>query len=1156
MESFLDRAGRLTGLGVWEVDLKTQQVTWSDQTCLIYGLEPGHKPSLKEAFSYFHPEERERVNDAMTQAIENGRGWDTTVRFVNAAGAVLWVRFTGEPEFDDSGAVRLIGALQDVTREKETQLRIERSEAILRGSIEAVNEAYVLYDPEDRLVLCNEKYREIYAASADLIVPGATFESIIRGGAQRGQYAESAGRLEEWVQERLAAHRSGNTTLEQQLTNGRWLRVVERRMADGHIAGFRVDITELKLAIGAAQASSARLSETSATLQAVLDSAVDVGIMAMGLDRLITVFNAGAERLLGYSANEVIGTSTASGFFDISQLAVVQESLELVLGRRPTVDEVFFEVGENHRNAQWTIVRKDKTTFTADVVLSPLLGVDGQLNGFLAIFQDVSRQKEYEASLRQAMLMAEQSSIAKSQFLANMSHEIRTPMNAILGMLQLLSNTAMSDQQKDYTSKTQGAARSLLGLLNDILDFSKVEAGKMQLDPEPFVVNELLADLSVILSSNLGSKNVDLLFDVDPALPPRLVGDALRIKQILINLGGNAVKFTEQGQVVVGMRLISRTGDRAIVEVSVRDSGIGIAPENQARIFEAFTQAEASTTRRFGGTGLGLVISTRLVRLMGAELELQSQVGQGSTFSFVVNLPIAAEHAVSTTHHSAPASRAISALLVDDNPVALANSAALMRGLGWQVVTAASGAEAVDIVSQRMQQQLPDFDALFVDWQMPGMDGWETLRTVRRLYGERVAPALIVISGQSQAALADRTEREQALLSGFLVKPLTSPMFVDAMERALHRSSAPATSIAGKPLRAAAPALHILSGMRLLVVEDNVINQQVAQELLTSQGAMVTIAADGRAGLEAVLAATPPFDAVLMDLQMPVMDGLTATRAIRTHSQFAQLPIIAMTANAMQSDREDCLAAGMTDHVGKPFDLKDLVNTLVRLTQWTSELASSDTVPTLEAGAWPPEIAVDSALRRLGGNVGLMQRTLQSFVNDAENMPQRMNAWLAGTDLETMQRELHAFKGLAGTLGIASLSQLAADVEQLAKLRASDALQASVQAMTAEVHHLLPLLKDVAQRLLPQKELSAAGVTSPQTEVPGAWMAQLEALHVALLASDMGAMELHAQLRFVPITALEPALTALDDAMAELDFEQAAVECEKIIQHYAPPTRQ
>jgi CheY-like chemotaxis protein len=381
-------------------------------------------------------------------------------------------------------------------------------------------------------------------------------------------------------------------------------------------------------------------------------------------------------------------------------------------------------------------------------------------------------------------------------------------------------------------------------------------------------------------------------------------------------------------------------------------------------------------------------------------------------------------------------------------------------------------------------------------------------------------------------------------------------MFVDAMERALHRSSVPAPSIAGKPLHAAAPAPQILSGMRLLVVEDNVINQQVAQELLTSQGAMVTIAPDGRAGVDAVLTVTPPFDAVLMDLQMPVMDGLTATRAIRAHSQFAQLPIIAMTANAMQSDRDDCLAAGMTDHVGKPFDLKDLVNTLVRLTLWTSESASSDTVPTLEAVSWPPEIAVDSALRRLGGNVGLMQRTLQSFVNDAEDMPQRMKVWLAGTDLETMQRELHAFKGLAGTLGIASLSRLAADVEQLARLWETDVLQASVQALTAEVHHLLPLLKDVAQRLLPPKELSAAGLTSPQTEVPGAWMAQLEALHVALLASDMGAMELHAQLRFVPIAALESALTALDDAMAELDFEQAAVECEKIIQHYAPHTRQ
>jgi CheY-like chemotaxis protein len=381
-------------------------------------------------------------------------------------------------------------------------------------------------------------------------------------------------------------------------------------------------------------------------------------------------------------------------------------------------------------------------------------------------------------------------------------------------------------------------------------------------------------------------------------------------------------------------------------------------------------------------------------------------------------------------------------------------------------------------------------------------------------------------------------------------------MFFDAMEQALHRSSAPAVSIPGKPLMVAARAPQALSGMRLLVVEDNLINQQVAQELLTSQGALVTLAADGRAGLDAVLATAPPFDAVLMDLQMPVMDGLTATRAIRAHRQFTQLPIIAMTANAMQSDRDDCLAAGMTDHVGKPFDLKDLVKTLVRLTGWTSEAASSDTAPRPVASAWPPEIAVDSALKRLGGNVGLMQRTLQAFINDAEDMPQRMSAWLARADLETLQRELHAFKGLAGTLGIGSLGHLSADVERLARLQATDALQPSVDALCAELRHLLPLLKDVAQRLLPPKEESAAGVTGLQAEIPGAWMAQLEALHTALIASDMGAMELHAQLRFAPIAVLESALVALDTAMAELDFEQAAVECEKIIQQYAPLTRQ
>ena len=396
--------------------------------------------------------------------------------------------------------------------------------------------------------------------------------------------------------------------------------------------------------------------------------------------------------------------------------------------------------------------------------------------------QDIHDRKLAEAQLKDALARAEQASVAKSQFVANMSHEIRTPMNAILGMLQLLQNTALTAEQQDFTHKTEDAARSLLGLLNDILDFSKVEAGKMTLDPRPFNLDKLLGKLAVILAANIGNKPVAVRYEVDPLVPRDLLGDDMRLQQVLINLGGNAIKFTPQGDVVVGVRLVERSAADVLLEFSVRDTGIGIAPENQRQIFDGFSQAEASTTRRFGGTGLGLSISTRLVQLLGGELKLQSTLGQGSTFTFCIRLPVV---------------------------------------------------------------QAPD----------------------------------------------------------------SLPAPLDTLANA-------------KPQR--------LQGLRLLVVEDNKINQIVAKGLLAKEGATVTLADDGQLGVAAVAAAQPAFDAVLMDVQMPVMDGYAATHAIRHDLGLKTLPIIAMTANAMASDRDACLAAGMDDHVGKPFELDHLVSTLLK----------------------------------------------------------------------------------------------------------------------------------------------------------------------------------------------------------------------------------
>ncbi len=547
--------------------------------------------------------------------------------------------------------------------------------------------------------------------------------------------------------------------------------------------------------------------------------------------------------------------------------------------------------------------------------------------GRVFCYRNVTDRKQHEASLKEARDKAQQAMTSKSQFLANMSHEIRTPMNAIMGMLRLLHVTDLDARQLDYVSKAEGAAHSLLGLLNDILDFSKMDAGKMTLDPQPFKVDRLLRDLSVILSANLGTKAVDVLFDIDPATPKYLMGDVMRLQQVLINLGSNAIKFTHQGEVIVRITLMHQTGDEATLRISVQDSGIGIAPEHQKSIFEDFSQAEASTTRRFGGTGLGLSICKRLVALMGGTLKCESTLGLGSTFYFVITLKSISqpvhEPDTSTEYLCEPQN----VLVVDDNAVARELLCTMVQSLGWQVDAADSGPQAIEMIKKSTDGLRAPYQVLFIDWEMPLMDGWETIAHLRQTLSDTNMPILVMVTAHDRNALALRSASEQASLNAYLVKPITTAMMHDAVTAALAHHSDLRTQ--PRPVVSDHQPGR-LQGMRLLVVEDNLINQQVASELLTQEGACVELADNGMLGVAAVAQAskTTPFDAVLMDIQMPVMDGFAATRAIRTELGLNQLPIIAMTANAMASDREDCLTAGMDEHVGKPFDLGHLVKLL------------------------------------------------------------------------------------------------------------------------------------------------------------------------------------------------------------------------------------
>jgi two-component system sensor histidine kinase/response regulator len=841
---------------------------------------------------------------------------------------------------------------------------------------------------------------------------------------------------------------------------------------DGVLIGCVVsftDVTERK-------ASEQRLRETEQYFRSVLERAPD-GLLVVDADGTISMANAQCERLFGYTRGELVGQKVEMLVPD--NIRPQHPELRASFHRDPTTRAMGAK-SELHGR------RKDGSLLPVDIGLSPLPGRNGEKIQVAVSIRDITERKQAEIELKAAKQKAEDATRMKSMFLANMSHEIRTPMNAIIGLSHLALKTSLTAKQRDYVSKVHNAGTSLLAIINDILDFSKIEAGKLDIETTDFKLDDVINSVTTVTGQKATDKGLELLAHVAPGIPQFLLGDPLRLGQILINLINNAVKFTDRGEILLNAEMLEHTGEKCQLKFSVRDTGIGMTKEQASRLFQPFTQADGSTTRKYGGTGLGLTVSRRLVELMGGQIWLDSEPGAGTTFTFTAWLGIGQQKG---SGKIVPEKLTrLRALIVDDNIAAREIIDDLLKGVVAQRDAVASGPEALAAVKEA--DSATPYDIVFMDWRMPGMDGLQAARAIKSDAALKHPPAIVMITAFGREEI--REEAERLHLDGFLVKPVTRSMLVDTLVSTFADAGDQAAAVAS----AAAEGVS-LAGLRVLLVEDNDINQQIAVELLEGVGATVEIANNGREAVDRLFAGPipPPYDVVLMDLQMPEMDGHQATSKIRSDPRFAALPIYAMTAHATLEERDLCLAGGMQGHLAKPIDPPLLFDTLSKIPRRAHETSAAASPPANGSAesALPKVDGLDCAdgLRRVAGNEKLYVKLLRQFASQQADAVAQIRTALASNDRESATRLAHTLKGVAGNLGAGSVQAVAAEIEKL--LRDGSPIEANGSALEHLSSVLDPFLARLRAALASAVTATSAApaVASAQTRAVAAQLAKL-----------------------------------------------------------------
>jgi PAS domain S-box-containing protein len=1046
-------------------------------------------------------------------------------------GEVLWrrdgspipVEYISFPIFESGKVTGAVVTVVDITDRKLAEEKLRKSEQLFRSIFENAQIGISIFGIEAQTHLTNRAMQEILGYSEEELRGLEQWDAIVHPD----QSISSAKRYAAIIEGKRDADEYENRFVRRDgrivACNGRFQLLRDDVCKPQYLVALTEDVTESKRAQEA-------LQESENLFRSIFENA-PIGISLYNFTKSRYLTNGALHEMLGCTPEDLSSVEKWDKIVHLDdRIWSAKRYAELLEGKLD--------------NAEWEqrFIRRDGLTVTADGSFSVIRDTAGRPQYLLNMTKDITDRKQAETDLLAAKEQAVAATEAKSQFLANMSHEIRTPMNAILGMTHLALKTELTAKQRDYLTKTKVAAQALLGIINDILDFSKIEAGKLEVENTEFRLDQVLEDLSSVVGQKAHDKNLEFLIASPNDLPTNFMGDPLRLGQILINLVNNAVKFTDRGEVVVTVAPEEQLAGRLKIKFSVRDTGIGMTPEQAARLFQAFSQADTSTTRKYGGTGLGLSIAKRLVEMMGGEIWVESNHSAGSTFFFTAWLGITSSEPEGKRF--VPDLSGIRALIADDNPLAREIMAERLKAFAIRVDTSSSGEDAIRQLSAA--DTYNPYQVVLIDWHMPGLDGLEASRIIKLGGLLKHIPKVVMVTGFGREDL--RTQAEEMGIEGFLLKPVSPSLLYNTLvdlfgvaeieDQRFHEKKHDGTVL-------------VATGIRVLLVEDNEVNQQVARELLESAGAIVTVANHGG---EAVKLLTDgdqalEFDVAFMDLQMPEMDGFTATKLLRRDPRLQKFPIIAMTAHALVEERQRCLDAGMSDHVSKPIDPDNLLSTLMRWAkprpkQVLDSQASFRPIKASEEVVLPEIAGINLAdgLKRVAGNRQLYRDLLGQFAAKQGNAAAQISTALESGDHAGAERIAHTVKGVAGNIGITGVQSVAQKLEKAlcdGEINASALLVEFASVMCTQVDAIEKALFDssaarpVEVRTWPFNREASAGA--------------IARLKILLEVSDGEADESFRSLQEALAGAIEkPYLDSLNASINDFDFGAALVKLDEI----------